>query len=125
MGKLKFNRLFSAAALAATLLVSGCASVQTTQSGAVGVERQQYMSGLVSEQALEQEAAAQYDSLLSQARAQGKLDSNAAQTRRVQDIAKRLTAQAGVFRPDAAQWNWELHVLNDDQVNAWCMPGGK
>ena len=125
MGKLKFNRLFSAAALAATLLVSGCASVQTTQSGAVGVERQQYMSGLVSEQALEQEAAAQYDSLLSQARAQGKLDSNAAQTRRVQDIAKRLTAQAGVFRPDAAQWNWEVHVLNDDQVNAWCMPGGK
>tara|TARA_R110000850_G_scaffold260811_1_gene388326 strand:- start:13984 stop:14892 length:909 start_codon:yes stop_codon:yes gene_type:complete len=125
MGKLKFNRIFSAGVLAATLVVSGCAGVQTTQSGAVGVERQQYMSGLVSEQALQQEATQQYNSLLSQARAQGKLDTNAAQTRRVQNIAQRLIAQAGVFRSDAAQWNWEVHVLNDNQVNAWCMPGGK
>lgn len=125
MGKLKVNRIFSAGLLVAALLVSGCASVQTTQSGVVGVERQQYMSGLVSEQALQQEAAQQYNSLLSQARAQGKLDPDVAQTRRVQKIAQRLIAQAGVFRPDAAQWNWEVHVLNDSQVNAWCMPGGK
>ncbi|MBC7204331.1 MAG: M48 family metallopeptidase [Pusillimonas sp.] len=125
MGKFKLNRILSTGLLAIVLLVSGCAGVHTTQSGAVGVQRQQYMSGLVSEQALQQEAAQQYSSLLSQARAQGKLDTNAAQTRRVKSIAQRLIAQAGVFRSDAAQWNWEVHVLNDNQVNAWCMPGGK
>jgi predicted Zn-dependent protease len=125
MGKFKLNRILSTGLLAIVLLVSGCAGVHTTQSGAVGVQRQQYMSGLVSERALQQEAAQQYSSLLSQARAQGKLDTNAAQTRRVKSIAQRLIAQAGVFRSDAAQWNWEVHVLNENQVNAWCMPGGK
>lgn len=119
------RRYMLAGLLAVSGVVAGCASVQTTQSGAVGVQRQQYMSGLVSGQALRQEAQAQYRSLLSQARAQGKLDANKTQTRRVQTIAQRLIEQVKVFRPDAAQWNWQIHVLNTDQVNAWCMPGGK
>ena len=83
------------------------------------------MSSLVSEQQLQQEAASQYNTLISQARAQGALDVNAAQTRRVQAITQRLIAQVGVFRPDAARWNWQVHVLKSNDVNAWCMPGGK
>lgn len=106
-------------------LLAGCAAVQTTGSGAVGVNRTQYMSGLVSEAALQQEAAQQYQSLLGQARAQGALDNDAAATRRVRAIAQRLIQHVGVFRPDAANWNWEVHVLDSDEVNAWCMPGGK
>jgi len=120
-----FRRLSRAALAAAVLALGGCAAVQTTGSGAVGVQRQQYMSSMVSEQALEQEAQKQYTSLISQARAQGALDVDAAQTRRVKAIAQRLIAQVGVFRPDAAQWKWEVHVLKSDEVNAWCMPGGK
>lgn len=105
--------------------LGGCAAVDTTSSGAVGVDRKQYMSGLVSEQALQQEAAQQYSGLLSNARSQGALDVNAAQTKRVQAIARKLIAQVGVFRPDAVNWDWQVHVLNSDEVNAWCMPGGK
>lgn len=111
--------------IAAALLSVGCSSVQTTGSGAVGVDRKQYMSGLVSEQALQQEAAQQYTAMMGQARAQGALDSNAAQTQRVRGITQRLISHVGVFRPDASQWNWEVHVVNDSSVNAWCMPGGK
>ena len=113
------------AGLSGAVMLAGCAAVQTTGSGAVGIERKQYMSSLVSEQQLQQEAASQYNTLISQARAQGALDANAAQTRRVQSIAQRLIAQVGVFRPDAARWNWQVHVLKSNDVNAWCMPGGK
>lgn len=112
------------AACAITLLV-GCAAVQTTGSGAVGVDRKQYMSSMVSEAALEQEAAQQYTTLVGQAKAQGALDVDAAQTRRVQTITRKLIQHVGTFRPDAVNWKWETHVLSSDEVNAWCMPGGK
>jgi predicted Zn-dependent protease len=108
-----------------TALLGACASVNTTNSGAVGVERSQYMSRLVSEQELEQTAGQQYADLIQQARAKGLLDRDAAQTARVRAIANRLIAQTGVFRPDARAWPWEVHVLSVDEVNAWCMPGGK
>src|SRR3546814_8211084 len=83
------------------------------------------MSGLVSEEQLEQQAAQQYSSLIGQAKAKGQLDVDAAQTKRVKQIAARLIQQVGAFRPDALKWNWQVHVLKSDQVNAWCMPGGK
>jgi predicted Zn-dependent protease len=83
------------------------------------------MSGMVSEAALEQEAAQQYATLIGQARTQGALDVDAAQTQRVRGIAQRLIQQVGAFRPDGKNWKWEVHVLNSDDVNAWCMPGGK
>lgn len=105
--------------------VSGCAAVQTTSSGAVGIDRKQYISGLVSAQALQTEAAQQYNSMMGQARSQGALDSNAPQTKRVRAITQRLIQQVAIFRPDAAQWAWEVHVVDDSSVNAWCMPGGK
>jgi len=119
------GRLLGGVAIAGTLIMTGCASVQTTQSGAVGVERTQYMSSLVPEQDVQQEAGQQYAELIQQAKAQGALDRNAAQVARVRAISERLVAQVGTFRPDAAAWDWEVHVISSDEVNAWCMPGGK
>ncbi|WP_415819693.1 M48 family metallopeptidase [Bordetella tumbae] len=120
-----FRQLLGGAAIIGTLAVSGCASVQTTQSGTVGVERTQYMSSMVPEKELEQEAGQQYSDLIQKAKAQGALDRNASQVSRVRTISQRLIAQVGAFRPDAANWDWEVHVLSSDEVNAWCMPGGK
>lgn len=116
------KRLLAAGLILAT---AGCATVQTTQSGTVGVERKQFISNLVSEAELNQAAAQNYAQVLSQARQQKALDTDAAQTRRVKAIAQRLIGQVGVFRADASAWNWEVHVINEDEVNAWCMPGGK
>ncbi|WP_341669533.1 M48 family metallopeptidase [Alcaligenes sp. SDU_A2] len=123
MKRTVLGKRLAAGALAVAL--AGCAAVQTTSSGQVGVERKQYMSGLVSEAQLNQAAAQNYAQVLGQARAQKALDRDAAQTRRVRAIAQRLIGQVGVFRPDAAGWNWEVHVISQDEVNAWCMPGGK
>lgn len=101
----------------------GCETVQTTQGGVVGVDRAQRMA--VSANQIEEMADKQYDQVLAEARKQGKLNTNAARTERVRNIAKRLIAQTSAFRPDAAKWDWEINVLNSPEINAWAMPGGK
>ncbi|WP_414598372.1 M48 family metallopeptidase [Achromobacter sp. F4_2707] len=105
--------------------LTGCASVQTTQSGVIGVDRKQFMATSVPAAQLQQAANQQYSQMMSEARAKGALDTNAAQVRRVQTITNRLVAHVGAFRPDAGSWPWEIHVISSDEVNAWCMPGGK
>ena len=123
--KQKRHFLRNAGAVLSLAVLAGCTGMNTTQSGAVGVDRTQYMSSMVPAQALEQEANQQHADILQQAKAKGLLDRDAKQLARVRDISQRLIAQAGVFRPDAASWKWEVHVLSSDEVNAWCMPGGK
>ena len=73
--------------------------MNTTQSGAIGVNRTQYMSSMVPAQALEQEAGQQYGDILKQAKARNLLDRDPAQVARARTISQRLIAQAGVFRP--------------------------
>jgi predicted Zn-dependent protease len=111
--------------LAAALAVGGCKSVRTTQGGAVGVDRQQTMSALVSTRQLEQGAQQAYRQALSQASQKGALNQDAAMTARVRAIAQRLIPHTGVFRGDAPGWAWEVNVINARDINAWCMPGGK
>ena len=53
------------------------------------------------------------------------LNTDSAETQRVRTIAQRLIAQIGVFRTDAAKWNWQVNVLESKEINAYCMAGGK
>jgi len=107
----------------AAICVAACQTVQTTQPGAVGVDRKQHM--LVSEEQVEQGANVAYDQELDKARKQGALNSNQQQYKRVQSITQRLIPQTTSFRPDAAKWKWEVNVQDTKDVNAYCMPGGK
>ena len=111
--------LFFAAGM---LCFSGCLST-TTEAGTVGADRTQLL--LVSEETMEQSAEQSYAQVLSEAKAAGTLNPNATVTNRVRNIANRLIAQTGVFRADALKWNWQVNVIKEDTVNAWCMPGGK
>lgn len=111
------------AALGVVLLLAGCQSVQTTQSGAVGVERSQTM--LLSAAQVDQSAARAYRDEMSQARKKGLLNRDSATLARVRGIAARLIARTPVFRGDATGWSWETNVITSKDVNAWCMPGGK
>lgn len=112
---------------AGLLLVAaaGCASVQTTQSSAVGANRSQFMTSLVSESEVEKAAAQNYTEILSEAKGSRALNTDAKLTQRVRAISNRLIAQVPVLRPDAANWQWQVNVIDSDEVNAWCMPGGR
>ncbi|MGF1643143.1 MAG: M48 family metallopeptidase [Thiotrichales bacterium] len=108
---------------AATIV--GCQSVQTTQGGSIGLDRKQLMSSLISSEQMSQASIQAYRETLSESKQEGKLNQNAAMTQRVRGIAQRLVPHTAVFRPDAPKWQWEVNVITSDELNAWCMPGGK
>jgi len=117
----------SGAWLGALALASlcGCQTVQTTQSGVVGVDRRQSMSSLVSSADMDRSASEAYGKLMSDAKKKNQLDSDPAQVERVRRIARRLIPSTAAFRADAPGWDWEVNVITSQEVNAWCMPGGK
>ena len=110
-------------ALLAALVSVACQTVQTTQAGAVGVQRSQLM--MVSAQEVEQASSKQYDEMMAEARKNKALNRDPASVQRVRRIVSRLAQQSGVFRPDAPAWQWEVNVLSSKELNAWCMAGGK
>lgn len=112
-------------ALSASLLLAGCQSVNTTSGGAVGVERKQYMFSMLSTDEVNQMYAQSYQKTVGEATSQGVLDKTSNDAKRVQAISSRLIAQAPVFRPDSAQWKWEVNLIKSDELNANCGPGGK
>lgn len=112
-----------APAVVAALLATACQTVQTTQPGAVGIERKQSM--LVSSADINQAAVQSYRETMQKAAAKGALNRDPAQVERVRRIANRLIPTTATFRPDAPSWKWETNVVSDDDVNAWVMPGGK
>ena len=115
---------FIAGAMAASvLLVSGCETVRTTSAGAVGVDRKQQM--LVPSSEIEAGAAQAYEAELKAARDKGVLNTDKAQLNRVTTIAKRIVAATPAFRADAPGWNWQFNVQKTQELNAYCMPGGR
>ncbi|MCG4454093.1 M48 family metallopeptidase [Pseudomonas sp. MMS21-TM103] len=119
------NQTLSFTALAAALLLAGCQAVNTTSGGAVGVERKQYMFGMLSSQEINQMYAQSYQKTLGEASSKGVLDKSSASAKRLQVITGRLIRQAPIFRPDAAQWQWEVNLIKSPELNASCGPGGK
>ena len=112
-----------AAALLATSVLASCETVQTTQPGAVGVERKQSM--LLSSAQVDKSAALAYQQEMKKAASKKALNRDAAQVARVRVIALRLIPGTAAFRPDAPKWAWETNVISSNDVNAWCMPGGR
>jgi predicted Zn-dependent protease len=120
---MKRTSLFSAFTITTLLGITACETVQTTNAGAVGVDRTQRM--MVSNETIEAGAAQAYEAELKAARDKGVLNTDRAQLSRVTTIAKRLVAATPTFRADAAKWNWQFNVQKTDDLNAYCMPGGR
>lgn len=114
----KYSALFL---IISCVMIGGCQT--TTSGGVVGADRSQLM--LVSSQELEQVAEQSYSKLKSEAVTKGTLNEDRAMQERLTKIADRIKPQTAVFRPDALNWKWEVNVITDKQLNAFCMPGGK
>jgi predicted Zn-dependent protease len=121
------SKLLPAARSALTLTLvaalASCETVQTTQPGAVGVERKQNF--LLSSAEIDKSAALAYQQMMKKAAGKNALNQDAAQVARVRTISQRLISATASFRPDASKWAWEVNVITSTEVNAWCMPGGR
>lgn len=110
-------------ALVLALCLSACATERSTQPGTVGIERKQTL--WVSADEVNQASLQAYREVLQKAGQGQELDRNPREVARVKAVAQRLIPATAAFRPDAPGWKWEVHVINSDEMNAWCMPGGK
>lgn len=98
------------------LILAACA---TSPTG-----RRQLM--LVSEDTAIASSAQAYVQEVGQLKKEGRLSDDRALIERVRLITGRLVSQAIVMRPDSADWDWSVAVIDDpDTVNAWCMAGGR
>lgn len=84
---------------------------------------------LISESTLQQEAVSQYRSFLSQNKVVSETGSKDAAmvTRvgaRIASAIQRYYSSKGLSK-ELNGYKWEFNLVNDNQVNAWCMPGGK
>ena len=105
----------------AVLQLSGCAT--TTKDSVSGVKRSQFM--LLPASQVTNMSSQAYAQTLKEATGKNTLNVDKAMLERVRGISNKLIEQVGVFRPDATKWAWEVNVEKNDQLNAYCMPGGK
>jgi Zn-dependent protease with chaperone function len=117
-----FRLLAPLSLLFAALTLGGCQTT-TTSGGAVGTDGKQLL--LASSKQLDQMAAQSYSKLTSEAAAKGTLNTDVSILRRLRAIAQRIEPQTKIFRPDAPNWKWEVNMIDSNELNAFCMPGGK
>lgn len=115
-------RLFMLSSIiVSSVTLNGCQT--TTAGGSVGADRSQLM--LISSEELERMSAEEYEKMKSEASTARKLNTDTALVMRIRAIASRIQPQTRVFREDAPGWKWEVNVLSSEELNAFCMPGGK
>jgi predicted Zn-dependent protease len=100
-------------------LLSACATVPLTG-------RRQL--SLVDESAIQKEAVLAYQQFLGDPST--KVVKSGTQAQTIQRVGNRIAAAVTQFLKDNGygdQYNfaWEFNLIQDDQINAWCMPGGK
>ncbi len=81
---------------------------------------------LVSEERAIKASKEAYLTQMSDLSQQGKLVTDPKLVARIDEITGRLVAQAIEIRPETANWEWSVEIIDDpDMVNAWCMAGGR
>jgi predicted Zn-dependent protease len=83
-------------------------------------------ANLVPAAEVEQSARQQYGQMLKEAASKNALGpDDHPQVQRLRRIAKDLIPQSYDWNPRAREWKWEVNLIGSNQINAFCMPGGK
>ena len=102
-------------------LISGCAS--TTLKTDSDVSRSQLL--LLPEFMAISMAEDAYRKEIKDAEKNNKLNNDKNELEKIKRIAQKLIDNVVVFREDAKKWKWEVNIQESEEVNAYCMPGGK
>jgi predicted Zn-dependent protease len=96
------------------------------QREGVDVGKNSRLAGLVPATEVENASNQQYHELLQQAAAKHALaPAGDPQLVRLRQIAHRLIPQSAAWNARAGGWHWEVNLIRSNQINAFCMPGGK
>ena len=100
-------------------------SVAVAREG-VDVGNNSAFGKLVSAEDVERSAAQQYQQMMGQASAKNALaPRDNAQVVRLRAIATKIIPFTLEWNPRARDWKWEVNLIGSNQINAFCMPGGK
>ena len=109
-------------AAAAIALVSGPAAA----ADGVKLRHSSYLAKLVPASLVENQSLQQYNELTRQAfQKRVLLDERDPQVQRLRRIQERLLPFSYKFNERAHDWKWEVNVIDQKTINAFCMPGGK
>jgi predicted Zn-dependent protease len=96
------------------------------QREGVDVGQTSRLAGLVPAADVEKAANQQYHQLLEQAAAKQALAGPGdPQLVRLRAVAQRLIPHAAAWNLRVGGWRWEVNLIGSNQINAFCMPGGK
>ncbi len=110
------RRLFTGLALSTLAAPALAAIPECRRSRAASLAPASYVENMAQEQ---------YAQMLRQAQQQRALATGGQQLQRLRYIAARMVPFTPACNERARQWRWEVNLLGSDQVNAFCMPGGK
>ena len=120
------SRRLALQSIALTLVLPGATLPIALAREGVDVGGNSAFSRLVPAETVEHSASQQYAQMLQQATAQRALGSkDHPQVRRLRAIASRIIPFASGWNPRASSWRWEVNLIGSQQINAFCMPGGK
>jgi predicted Zn-dependent protease len=101
------------------------AKEKVVQDG-IAVEKLSRARLLVSEEQLEEQSAQQYQQMMSQAQQKNALlPASDPQVKRLRAVAQRLIPYTPRWNEKAKAWKWQVNLFDVQQVNAFCMPGGR
>lgn len=99
-------------------VVSSCTTVALTGRSRIN---------LIPDYSINSLAASQYTEFMRE----NKLSSDAAKTQTVKTVGSKIVAAVNQYcsgnyiENDLANYDWQFNLIEDDQANAWALPGGK
>ncbi len=108
------------------LLAAGAAGVIAPARAAIPECRRSGFAQAVPASQVEGSATQQYRQMLRQAGEQRALaPAQHPQLKRLRFMAERMIPFTPECNPRAREWKWEVNLIGGQEVNAFCMPGGK